>query len=302
MGKLQEDTGAFYSATAPTLTACGLGRGWRGNVHCSCMEWLSLCSCMFLHYPYHMPSTISACANSTQWRRSLDVWEMMQKCSLRPNSFTLSAILAACQRAHGQWPRGLELLRQFLVTRGSSSIDSVAVAAVLQLCAAGAQWQLALHYLQQFDPASSNLTNMEPVTHRAKTARLVGFNAAMAACEKGWQWQHCLELLLELQLCTARVLLHPHRQPANWAHGAALADAALTSYAPTSSLFHRTLQRRLFCPVLDALLAEGPLRSLEGKSPVATMPEALPGIGPCLTRTALCSFGASGEPGLHAPS
>ena len=122
---------------------------------------------------------IAQLGRATQWRDACLLLDRMQTASgLRPNIFSYSAAISACEKG-GQWQQALTLFQDML--EGGIRHDIISYNATISACEKGGQWQRALTLFQELPEAT-----MSP--------NVISYNAAINACEKGGQWQQALLL------------------------------------------------------------------------------------------------------------
>eukprot|EP00435_Cladocopium_sp_Y103_P024120 s3437_g5.t2 len=113
-----------------------------------------------------------------RWQNALVLFFDMGRLQVRPNTFTCSAALSACDKGL-QWILALELLKRCRRDR----LDGRAYCSALSACGKASQWPKALELFRQSQLVDSS--------------NLFTFNATLSACEKGQQWPWTIQLLEE---------------------------------------------------------------------------------------------------------
>lgn len=129
-------------------------------------------------------SVLSSCDKSSKWPYILHILSLSLTSQAAigtfPDEYSYNAVISADQRA-AQWQLTLQVLRHFPQLR--MEVDTFGITGALQAVAVAVQWRHGLDLLQ------------------AKCLEGVGGTAwspAMAACERGSQWQEVLVLIREL--------------------------------------------------------------------------------------------------------
>eukprot|EP00435_Cladocopium_sp_Y103_P022248 s3437_g5.t1 len=123
-------------------------------------------------------SAISVLSKASEWQNALVLFFDMGRLQVRPNTFTCSAALSACDKGL-QWILALELLKRCRRDR----LDGRAYCSALSACGKASQWPKALELFRQSQLVDSS--------------NLFTFNATLSACEKGQQWPWTIQLLEE---------------------------------------------------------------------------------------------------------
>ncbi|CAJ1392177.1 unnamed protein product [Effrenium voratum] len=121
-------------------------------------------------------TAISACERCSQWQQALQLLDN------DPNLVTVNAAISACEKA-GQWRKVLRLLEE--LPGRSLRADEISYNAALSALEKGGQWQRALQLLELVENQKMELC-------------VISYSAAISACEKRGEWRVALQLLEEM--------------------------------------------------------------------------------------------------------
>ena len=128
---------------------------------------------------------LEACSQNCNWEQSIGLLQCMQRATLQVSAVPYAAAIRACGFG-GQWQIVLALLES--MRNSKLALDEATRSCVINAFACGGHWELALDFFKSSLKGSREGADM-------CTRDLVSYTAAIAACERGSQWQRALELL-----------------------------------------------------------------------------------------------------------
>ncbi|CAK0898219.1 unnamed protein product [Prorocentrum cordatum] len=137
-------------------------------------------------------ASVSACAKSEQWQRTLALLGEAREAKLEPNAVLVlyNAGISACEKG-GQWQLAMSLLSE-MMSNVKLEPNVISYSAGVSSCEKGKEWQQALSLLSGMQEA-----NVEP--------NGISCNAGISACEKGEQWQQALAVLCEFLAASVEI-------------------------------------------------------------------------------------------------
>lgn len=126
-------------------------------------------------------TALSACVRS-KWERAIGCFLSMQTQLARPDVFTSSALVRACE-SRRNWELALGLCIQMMDSK--MQLNVVTYSAAISACQSSSAWQQALFLFGSMCSA-------------AMLPNVISYSALLSACERGGQWERSLTLLKEM--------------------------------------------------------------------------------------------------------
>ncbi|CAL1148929.1 unnamed protein product [Cladocopium goreaui] len=203
--RFQADAILFSAA----INACAEGSQWQEafRILNSMKPW------SFLPDSIMMNAAISACEKAEEWQWALHLLDSFAMLALLPCVVSFAAAASACEKA-AQWQFALELLKEAKQAKSQTRIDVIMYNAAISACGRCNQWLYALNLLADMEavkvlPSSVTMNAcitaapnyqeaidlLGSIESRSLEADVIGYNAAITACEKDYQWPTALLLL-----------------------------------------------------------------------------------------------------------
>ena len=126
-------------------------------------------------------TALSACVRS-KWERAIGCFLSMQTQLARPDVFTSSALVRACE-SRRNWELALGICIQMMDSK--MQLNVVTYSAAISACQSSSAWQQALFLFGSMCSA-------------AMLPNVISYSALLSACERGGQWERSLTLLKEM--------------------------------------------------------------------------------------------------------
>lgn len=159
-----------------TLKAYGHLKDWQGA-----LSFLDMMPKMLGVMPnaYCYSAAINACEKGGQWRKAVEVLDLMRENKIEPTTVVCTSVVSAC-KAHGQWEAALRVLDQ--MDEMGVKPDAHTFSNAISACDKAGKWNEAIKTFERMKKYGVGPT-------------LVCYGAVLSACEKGKQWGLSMEIL-----------------------------------------------------------------------------------------------------------
>ena len=185
---------ANQSTYSKAMSACGEAREWK-----KALELLVELKARGIEpdtWTYNI--AIRACEKGGQWERALEFLAEMQESGIESVAYTYSLVISACEKG-GHWEKALEFLAEMQARGHKPDVHTYSTA--ISACEKGGRSEQTLQLLGEMQTRGIDVRVIANNTGSTSQYKLytesdrLAYDAAIAVCGKGGQWEQALYLL-----------------------------------------------------------------------------------------------------------